>query len=84
MMFERHLPSSIRALRGRALAFLASPAGERFRHRGAWLLIVALPLIFRLPVLRKHWALRILEFAGGAAVLVRLGEGIRDGPPSTA
>jgi hypothetical protein len=83
MQFERRLPTSIRALRERALEFLASPAGERFRHRGAWLLIVALPLVFRLPALRRHWALRILELAGGAAVLVRLGEAIRDWTPST-
>jgi hypothetical protein len=82
-MIKRDLPSSIRALRDRSLEFLASPAGERLRHRGAWLLIAALPLVFRLPALRRHWALRILELAGGAAALVRLGEAIRDWTPST-
>jgi hypothetical protein len=81
-MLEHRLPSPIRSLRERALGFVASPAGERYRHRGAWLLIVALPLVFRLPALRKHWAVRILELAGGAALLVRLGEAVRDWTPA--
>ncbi|MGZ4209520.1 MAG: hypothetical protein ACXVQX_02900 [Actinomycetota bacterium] len=45
---------------------------------------MALPLAFQIPVLRKHWALRLLELAGGAAILVKLGEAVRDWEPSPA
>jgi len=78
----RALPETIGRKRQEALRFLASPAGERWRHRAAWVLVVALPLAFRIPVLRKHWALRFLELAGGAAVLIKLGQAVRDWEPS--
>jgi hypothetical protein len=48
------------------------------------LLIVVLPLAFRIPALRRHWALRLLEIAGGAAVLVKLGQAVRDWTPLPA
>jgi hypothetical protein len=76
------LPKAIGRRREQALQFLASPAGERWRHRAAWVLVVALPLVFRIPALRRHWALRLLELAGGAAVLVKLGQAVRDWQPS--
>lgn len=76
------LPLRISELREGALAYLATPAGRRLRHRAAWLLIVALPAVFRVPRLRRHWAIRLLEIAGGAAVLIRLGEAIRDWEPA--
>jgi hypothetical protein len=47
-------------------------------------MVVALPLVFRIPILRKHWALRFLKFAGGAAVLMKLGNAVRDWEPSPA
>ena len=80
----RTLPETIARARRDALQFLASPAGERWRRRAAWVLVVALPLAFRIPVLRKHWALRFLELAGGAAILVKLGQAVRDWEPSPA
>jgi hypothetical protein len=80
----RTLPENIGRKRREALRFLASPAGERWRRRAAWVLVVALPLAFRIPVLRKHWALRLLELAGGAAILVKLGQAVRDWEPSPA
>ena len=70
--------------RQEALHFLASPAGERWRRRAAWVLIVVLPVAFRIPALRRHWALRLLEIAGGAAVLVKLGQAVRDWTPLPA
>jgi hypothetical protein len=76
------LPARIAALRDEALRYLASPAGQRLRHRTAWFFIVALPLVFRVPRLRRHWAIRLLELGGGAAVLMRLGEAIRDWQPA--
>jgi hypothetical protein len=78
------LPERIADLRHDAIRFLASPAGERWRHRAAWFLIVALPVVFRVPRLRRHWAIRLLELAGGATILVKLGESIRDWQPGTA
>jgi hypothetical protein len=77
----RTLPEAIQRRRSEALRYLASPAGERFRHRAAWVLVVALPLVFRIPALRRHWAIRLLEFAGGAAILVKLGRAVRDWQP---
>ena len=80
----RGLPETIRRRRQEALEFLASPAGERWRNRAAWIMVVALPLAFRIPVLRRHWAFRFLELAGGAALLVKLGQAVRDWEPSPA
>jgi len=80
----RTLPETIGLRRQEALRFLASPAGERWRSRAAWVLVVALPLAFRIPILRKHWVLRFLELAGGAAILVKLGQAVRDWEPSPA
>jgi len=76
------LPDLIERRRQEALRFLASPAGERWRRRTAWFLVFALPLVFRIPALRRHWAVRLLELAGGAAVLVKLGQSVRDWQPS--
>ena len=80
----RTVPETIGRRRQDALRFLGSPAGKRWKRRTAWVLVVALPLAFRIPVLRKHWALRLLELAGGAAILVKLGEAVRDWEPSPA
>ena len=76
------VPELIERRRQDALRFLASPAGERWRRRTAWFLVFALPLVFRIPALRRHWAVRLLELAGGAAVLVKLGQAVRDWQPS--
>jgi hypothetical protein len=78
----RTLPVAVERKRREALRFLASPSGEMWRRRAGWFLIAALPLVFRIPALRRHWALRLLELAGGAAVLVKLGEAVRDWQPS--
>lgn len=61
--------------------YLASPAGRRMRRVAGTALILGSPLLFRMPGLRKHWALRLVELAGGAAVLVALGERLRDWEP---
>jgi len=62
--------------------YLASPAGRRARRVVGTALILGSPLLFRVPGLRKHWALRLAELAGGAAVLVALGERLRDWEPA--
>jgi hypothetical protein len=63
--------------------FLDSPAGRRLRNLIAGAAIVGAPLVFRLPVLRRYPLLRALEFIGGAAVIVKFAEALRDWEPST-
>jgi hypothetical protein len=58
--------------------FLASPAGRRFRHRLATGLIVTTPLLLRSRLLRRWPLLRTLEALGGAALVIKLAEAIRD------
>ena len=47
-------------------------------------IIVGSPLIFRVPRLRRHWAVRTLELAGGAVLLLKAGEWLRDYDPGVA
>jgi hypothetical protein len=61
--------------------YLASPAGRRMRRMVGGALILGSPLLFRVPGLRRHWALRLAELLGGAAILVALGERLRDWEP---
>jgi hypothetical protein len=65
----------------RAREYLATPAGRRMQRTVATAFIIGSPLIFRLPGLRKHWAVRTLELTGGAVLLVKLGEWLRDYDP---
>ena len=62
--------------------FLDSPAGRRLRRLLAGAAIVGAPLLFRLPVLKRYPLLRALEVAGGAALLVKFAEALRDWEPS--
>jgi hypothetical protein len=64
-------------------AWLATPQGRRFRQLFARVLLVGSPLIFRLRIFRATPLGRLIEFAGGAAVLVKLAEIIRDWEPDT-
>jgi hypothetical protein len=60
------------------LAFLDSPQGRRFRRLVGTGVIVSVPFVMRLPGLRRSFVGRALELTGGAAVVVKLGELIRD------
>jgi hypothetical protein len=62
--------------------FLDSPAGRRARRILAATAIVTAPLLFRIPGLKRYPLLRALELAGGAALLVRFAEALRDWEPS--
>ncbi len=66
----------------RAEAWLATPAGRRFRKRAARVILVGTPLLFRHRFFRSTWPGRIIELTGGAALLVKLAEAIRDWEPS--
>jgi len=62
--------------------FLDSPGGRRLRRLLAGAAIVGAPLLFRLPVLKRYPLLRALEVAGGAALLVKFAEALRDWEPA--
>ena len=64
-------------------AWLATPQGRRFRQLFARVLLVGSPLIFRMRFFRATPLGRVIEFAGGAAVLMKLAEIIRDWEPDT-
>jgi hypothetical protein len=61
--------------------YAASPAGRRLRRTVGAALVLGSPLLFRLPGLRRYPALRIVKVLGGAALLVTLGERLRDWEP---
>jgi len=61
-----------------ARAFLASPTGILFRRYVAGGVILTAPLLFRIPVFRRHPLIRTLELIGGAALLVKAAEALRD------
>jgi hypothetical protein len=60
------------------LSFLESPAGKRLRKTIATGLIVSVPLVMRIPGLRKTFVGRAVEMVGGAALVIKLAELIRD------
>ncbi|HEV3474479.1 MAG TPA: hypothetical protein VG602_03850 [Actinomycetota bacterium] len=62
-------------------AYLASPEGRVLRKRIAQVMIIAAPLLFRARFFRATWIGRILGVVGGAAVVVKLAEALRDWEP---
>ena len=64
-------------------AFLDSPAGRRARRALAATAIVTAPLVFRIPGLKRYPLLRALEIAGGAALVVKFAEAVRDWEPTS-
>jgi hypothetical protein len=60
------------------LEFLDSPAGRRLRRVLATGLIVSVPLVMRIPGLRATPIGRLLTVTGGATIVVKLAEAIRD------
>ena len=58
--------------------FLSSPAGRRMRGVLAGAIILSAPAILRIPGLRRYPLIRALEFFGGAALIVRFAEALRD------
>lgn len=63
------------------VGYLDSPEGRRLRSRVASGLIVAAPLVSRLPVVRRTPLGRVVGFLGGAALIVKAAEMIRDWEP---
>jgi hypothetical protein len=66
------------------LTYLDSPRGRRLRRILAGTLIISVPLVMRLPGLRRSPIGRAVELVGGTALLVKLAEAIRDWERSEA
>ena len=62
--------------------FLDSPAGRRLRRLVAAGAVVGAPLLFRMPLLKRYPLLRALEVVGGAALIVKFAEALRDWEPA--
>lgn len=60
------------------LEYLDSPAGRQLRRRVATGLIVSVPIVMRIPGLQKTALVRVVELAGGATLVMKLAELIRD------
>jgi hypothetical protein len=60
------------------LDFLDSPAGKRLRNVLAGAVIVSVPLIMRIPGLRRSPLGRLVALTGGGAIVVGIAEAIRD------
>jgi hypothetical protein len=80
--------STFEGVRGRvadgvrdAQLFLHSPRARRARAVVAAGLIVAAPAIARHPYMRQTKLLRLIGVAGGAALIVKVAETIRDWEP---
>jgi hypothetical protein len=78
MRMDRDLRARIELTAEQARAFLSSPTGVLFRRYVAAGVIVTAPLLFRIPALRRHPLIRTLELIGGAALLVKAAEALRD------
>lgn len=61
--------------------YLDSPEGRRLRSKVASGLIFTAPLLSRLPLVRRTPMGRALSFLGGAALIVKAAELIRDWEP---
>ena len=60
------------------VGFLDSPTGRRLRKHLATGLILSVPLVMRLPWLRRSPIGKLIELGGGAAIVVKVAELIRD------
>ncbi|MEX1264446.1 MAG: hypothetical protein WEE66_11035 [Actinomycetota bacterium] len=60
------------------LEFLDSPTGRRLRNVLAGAVIVSVPLIMRIPGLKRSPLGRLVALTGGSAILLGIAEAIRD------
>jgi hypothetical protein len=66
-----------------ARTWLDSPSGRRFRAFAARGLVLAAPLILKHPFFKTPVG-RLVEVAGGAALVVKVADAIRDWEPAPA
>jgi hypothetical protein len=67
-----------------AVLYLASPAGQRMRRRLAAGMLVGAPLLLRLPAVKRHPVVRLLDLLGGTAAVLELARLIREWEPESA
>ena len=60
------------------LEFLDSPSGRRVRNAVAAGLIVSVPIIMRIPGLKRSPLGRLIELTGGTAIVLAVAEAIRE------
>lgn len=73
----RRLSEGVRELK----AYLASPEGQELRKQVARFAIIATPLLFRMRFFRSSPVGRVLGLVGGAALVVKAAEALRDWEP---
>ncbi len=78
--WSQELESAVDAGVDEVQRWLATPQGRFLRSLAARLLIVGAPLILRHPFFRTPLG-RVVELAGGAALLIKLAELLRDWEP---
>jgi hypothetical protein len=74
----KHLADRADIAADELLEFLDSPAGRRLRNVLAGAVIVSVPLIMRVPGLKRSPLGRLVAVTGGSAILIGLAEAIRD------
>ena len=74
----RRVGTAIQVEAEEVMRFLASPTGRRFRKVLAAGIILTAPAVFRIPGLRRYPLIRALELIGGAALIIRFAEALRD------
>jgi 4-amino-4-deoxy-L-arabinose transferase-like glycosyltransferase len=62
-------------------AYMASPQGKELRRRVAQGLILGAPFLFRMRFIRRNPVGRVIGLVGGAALVVKLAEALRDWEP---
>lgn len=65
-----------------ARAYLASPDGQRLRRRVARAMIVTAPVVARSRIFRATVVGRVVGVVGGATLVVKLAEALRDWDPA--
>ena len=80
----KHLADRADIAADELLDFLDSPTGRRLRKMLAGAVIVSVPLIMRVPGLKRSPLGRLVAVTGGSAILVGIAEAIRDWERSEA
>ena len=75
------LTARLNAVVGDLRSYLATPEGRELRKRIAQFAIIAAPLLFRMKFFRATPVGRVLGLVGGAAIVVKLAEALRDWEP---
>ncbi len=74
----KHLAERADIAADELLEFLESPAGRRMRSVLAAAVIVSVPLLMRVPGLKRSPLGRLVAMTGGSAILIGIAEAIRD------